>query len=956
MNFYNAISVISSIFICVCLTVQLQAQVSGTVFNDYDASGVLSGAEPGYPGITITGYGADGTVYGPVSSAADGTYTLTGVNQATRIEFTWPTPGPEPTVFGGSTVQFVSGAASSIDLGIADPYYICAEPNPDVILTCFVNGEAVGTDDAIIRLPWAATGTSPTINSDGNVGQVGAVWGTAYDRVGEVAYSSAFLKRHVEIANSFGSIYLTDYSGATPMTSSTPIIDISNAGSLPPRGLTGVSGGTTSRDPDAFTQIGKIGIGGVEVSRDGSMLWAVNLNTKSIVPVTNLTTTPSEGTPIAIPDPGCSGNSDDWRPFGLKYHNDALYVGGVCSGENGGASTMRYYVYAYDLKTSSWSTALIDESLDYTKGYAFKLQCDEWNPWITSWSEIGYVEGDHDMCHPQAILSDISFDTDGDMIIHFMDRLGHQAGAENICTAGCTDNNLYTAIVGGDILRADFDGIGWSIESGGNIGSDGCGTSGTNNGTSIPEYYCGDFFDRSIQNIGFGDHFETMQGSGVILAGTDEIVTIAIDPLDVNSAGLIYMNNTSGAQTDQAEIYNTGTSTTTTFGKANGLGELDILCSVAPVEIGNYVWIDSDSDGVQDADESGISGVLVELYDPTSMMVISTTTTDANGNYIFSTAMGTNSSSQVYGLNLDFGSSYEVRIVGAEGGSQQGVLSGLEITSINNDSSTNGDARDSDGSDADNSTVVFTLGAPGENDHTYDFGFRPAIMCDNPTYTIATAMGTCSGTTANNDATISLSGIVDGDEANISAGSSYSGPSYGDASNTNTNGGSASFANLMHNTNYTVRVWNMEDVCFNDMSITTPDIDCSTPPVPCDISSIALTSNTCVDNSTNDNPSDDRVSVGILVQGTGTASNYTVSVDNGTTISPMTGVYGTASFFELGPGTAGSGNMYTITVTDADDPLCTTSLSVTAPDNCSPVIPCQSDDCFGVTIEVNVNN
>jgi hypothetical protein len=32
------------------------------------------------------------------------------------------------------------------------------------------------------------------------------------------------------------------------------------------------------------------------------------------------------------------------------------------------------------------------------------------------------------------------------------------------------------------------------------------------------------------------------------------------------------------------------------------------------LEIGNYVWIDSDADGVQDNDESGISGVVLDLY------------------------------------------------------------------------------------------------------------------------------------------------------------------------------------------------------------------------------------------------------------------------------------------------------------------------------------------------------
>ena len=59
--------------------------------------------------------------------------------------------------------------------------------------------------------------------------------------------------------------------------------------------------------------------------------------------------------------------------------------------------------------------------------------------------------------------------------------------------------------------------------------------------------------------------------------------------------------------------------------------------------IGDYVWLDADRDGVQDAGESGLSGVDVDLYDvgPDGAVgggddvLIASTTTDANGGYIF---------------------------------------------------------------------------------------------------------------------------------------------------------------------------------------------------------------------------------------------------------------------------------------------------------------------------------
>ncbi|MGQ9829265.1 MAG: SdrD B-like domain-containing protein, partial [Roseiflexus sp.] len=50
--------------------------------------------------------------------------------------------------------------------------------------------------------------------------------------------------------------------------------------------------------------------------------------------------------------------------------------------------------------------------------------------------------------------------------------------------------------------------------------------------------------------------------------------------------------------------------------------------------IGDRVWLDRDGDGVQDMGETGVDGIVVELYDSTGTLLI-TTTTDLNGNYLF---------------------------------------------------------------------------------------------------------------------------------------------------------------------------------------------------------------------------------------------------------------------------------------------------------------------------------
>ncbi|MBP2387379.1 putative repeat protein (TIGR01451 family) [Paeniglutamicibacter kerguelensis] len=61
---------------------------------------------------------------------------------------------------------------------------------------------------------------------------------------------------------------------------------------------------------------------------------------------------------------------------------------------------------------------------------------------------------------------------------------------------------------------------------------------------------------------------------------------------------------------------------------------LDFGFIEAKVFVGDYVWVDSNRDGRQDVGEKGIEGVVLELRDPEGT-VIGTTTTDADGKYLF---------------------------------------------------------------------------------------------------------------------------------------------------------------------------------------------------------------------------------------------------------------------------------------------------------------------------------
>ena len=52
-------------------------------------------------------------------------------------------------------------------------------------------------------------------------------------------------------------------------------------------------------------------------------------------------------------------------------------------------------------------------------------------------------------------------------------------------------------------------------------------------------------------------------------------------------------------------------------------------------KLGDYVWLDQDNDGIQDAGENGIANVQVDLYLEGTNTLVGSTTTNSNGEYLF---------------------------------------------------------------------------------------------------------------------------------------------------------------------------------------------------------------------------------------------------------------------------------------------------------------------------------
>ena len=74
---------------------------------------------------------------------------------------------------------------------------------------------------------------------------------------------------------------------------------------------------------------------------------------------------------------------------------------------------------------------------------------------------------------------------------------------------------------------------------------------------------------------------------------------------------------------------------TMSFSFTAGTIDLDVDAGLEPAVIGNRVWLDEDTNGLQDAGEIGFGGITVRLLDAAGIEIASTTT-DANGLYGFS--------------------------------------------------------------------------------------------------------------------------------------------------------------------------------------------------------------------------------------------------------------------------------------------------------------------------------
>ncbi len=742
----------------------------GTVYRDHNANGVLDTRaagitvsdandpitdEPGEAGITVTAYDDIGTVVGTSVTDASGAYDLdlsVPAGTPIRIEFTWTqawlSSGPNGPD-NASSVQFTESGNCNVNFGVMNPSDYCQD-NPYLATTCFDLGSHEGSDApalAAARYDWgvpegdfpagsdisytwvdAAGAASPPVKIAENQ-DIGTTWGQAWNRNTNNILLGAFMKANTDFGpNGPGAIYSVPTDQATGQSTGAPVLfaDLAALGyevCADPHGDDlGDTDGIPALTDATVNAVGKCAIGDMDLNYDNSILYVMNLTSREIVHLDATTGAdlgswafPMDQNTLPAGAGFCANPATDIRPFALEEHDGKIYAGAVCSGESTAfdadkwttAADLWTYIYEIDPATGAFTLVL-----------EYQNKADGPNvtnfSWINSVAEIETrgTFADYgpsgDAAYQQPWLTDIEF-FNNDLVLGFRDRFGDQGGSR---------------------IPHDWPGVGQRLVSFTGKGSDiACAAWDTATATYILESAstCGSRVsvdpaageaDEFYPDGGSVGHPETSLGGLELIPGRNLTFTIT-NPGEllesseriVYSAGFGWADNFDGSVERGYTFFGRGSDDPNSgdrapLGKANGLGDVEALCGEAPLEIGNYVWYDTDGDGIQDPSEAPVLGATVNLYDSAGN-VIASTVTGPNGEYYF---------------DVDKNTGYVVRMDNPTDYAAGGPLENWVLTA---DSADEDDDADSDGITGTDSfpEIVYTSGGAGANDHTLDFGF-----------------------------------------------------------------------------------------------------------------------------------------------------------------------------------------------------------------------------------------
>ncbi|MFT6782843.1 MAG: putative repeat protein (TIGR01451 family) [Saprospiraceae bacterium] len=571
--------------------------ISGTVFEDTANDGTFRSTDEGLGNVLVTAYNADGNSVGSDITDNNGIYSIPNLSNDTRYRLEFQSSNTyyasSQGEDNGSSIQFISAPACGVDYGLTSEVSSCGT-NPNLILTCFVQGEIDENPNfATIISTEHQFQAASSVSALTTVSETGSIWGIAQDVVEQNLYTTAFVKQYSGLKYGPYAILKTELGGSKKTTRFVDVNDII------PQALAGLTVTEDVHDCTYGNQVGRVGLGNLVISRDSRTLYTPVLD-KNLVVAIKIDDPRAEATKVfEMPRPIGIDAAEEYRIFALEWHEDLLYVGGTVTGS---------------------------VSKDKSKSQAVVMTLDPATGDIKEIFRTSYLKGFWQDVKPGSLavshwFTDIDFNSRGEMIISFSDRIGHR-----YCKA--STNRLDQQFPDILMVALNPDTQVWELENNGVIA--GRGGSGIGNGEGPG---AGEFFGFENWPTNPTYHSETALGSVFVLPESSEVIVAVYDPLmDSYSGGLHRYSTEDGAKTGAIELYSH--TIYPTFGKATGFGDIIANCAVQTIEIGNYVWNDDNGNGIQDANENGIGGISLNLYD-SECNLLGTTITNAQGVYAF---------------------------------------------------------------------------------------------------------------------------------------------------------------------------------------------------------------------------------------------------------------------------------------------------------------------------------
>ncbi|MCB0547270.1 MAG: DUF11 domain-containing protein, partial [Phaeodactylibacter sp.] len=726
--------------------------IGGLAWNEDIVDGIYD-REPGQPNIKVEAYDCEGALRGAAFTNADGQWSIDGLNagEAYRVEFSArQVPGLSPSLAGpdnASPVQFITAGDCAVNAAFME------EANRD----CGASGEFDYTDcsGAFNELDWSAysNGANPfpfppfaaAINGDE------VYWARTTDGVTPFAHRVY----HMEYGGEQGAVYL---------------LEVENAGSGGHSGAGVVF--AFNRPVTALTfSLLDIDISGDVIDRASVQGYLggtpVNLSLSEII----------AGSAVSVVEPHLfegtaevAGSSDAGNVT-IHFHNpvDQLAITLFSVGPAAGAGS----VQDIGIGNISWCeqpVALAPACTRIFDWQAFEDNNNNPTPYIMDDVAVQVTKND-----PFGIATSSAFMVDNDLTPQGGQRgfwaMGMDATSQDQYVESVLTFSEPVAHLSFSILDADQ-----------NIGND-LGL-GYQDRVLVHGFLRGEEVPLSLSDISAGSG---VLGGSVAIVSPNEYLGDGWIADGASADGNLAVRFSQEVDSVVIRLSAGPDGPLNPASQQIGLSDINFcICQPTPMQAGDRVWRDENGNGVQEACEPPIAGMLIALYDESGML-LATTSSDTEGRYHF-THSGRPGENWLSDSELQPNTPYYI-VFGAEDDNPVGPYlriegewhvptrrqtgSGSNPFMNDSDAMANGPSVDMPGSIPDALPYVFfTTGGTGQTNTTLDAGFTPVhfdlalrmLLNDN-----LTPPPFSPGQTVNYTITVYNQGMVPADSVAIAA-------------------------------------------------------------------------------------------------------------------------------------------------------------------------------------------